>query len=179
MLEGLYYSEDFVSPDQEHDLLARIDSQSWNTELKRRVQHFGYRYSYSRGAVDPKDYLGPLPEWLAALSERLPFEPDQVIVNEYTPGQGISAHIDAMGSFGPMIATVSLGSQCVMQFKRAGHTHERPLRRRSLLVLSGAAREQWSHAIPGRKTDSIDGVPSARTRRVSVTFRTVIIRGGA
>lgn len=179
MIEGLYYRESFVSPREELDLLARIDAQSWSTELKRRVQHFGYRYNYLRGAIDANDYLGPLPEWLTSLAGRLPFEPDQVIVNEYNPGQGISAHIDATGSFGPMIATVSLGSQCLMQFKRAGETFERSLHRRSLLVLSGAAREKWTHAIPSRKRDIIDGVTYFRQRRVSVTFRTVLIRGGA
>lgn len=177
MIDGLHYRKDYVAPEDEVELLARIDAQHWMMDLRRRVQHFGYRYDYRRGAVGPNDYLGPMPEWLSILAERLPFEPDQAIVNEYMPGQGISTHVDALNSFGPMIATVSLGSQCVMQFKRAGHVRERLLERRSLLVLSGAAREHWAHAIQARKKDWIDGMTVERTRRVSVTFRTVIIRG--
>ena len=42
------------------------------------------------------------------------------------------------------------------------------------LVLRGEARYHWRHSIPARKTDVIDGVRVARTRRVSVTFRCVI-----
>ena len=41
-----------------------------------------------------------LPKWLQTLGRKLkeegymPTEPDQVIVNEYKPGQGIASHID-------------------------------------------------------------------------------------
>jgi alkylated DNA repair dioxygenase AlkB len=47
------------------------------------------------------------------------------------------------------------------------------LERGSLLVLAGAARYQWRHAIPGRKTDTVGGQGWTRGRRVSLTFRTV------
>ena len=42
-----------------------------------------------------------------------PFE--QAIVNEYEPGQGIAPHIDR-DCFGPVVATVSLGSAVNMDF---------------------------------------------------------------
>jgi alkylated DNA repair dioxygenase AlkB len=41
----------------------------------------------------------------------------QVIINEYTPGQGIAAHIDHKGSFGPIVASLSLLSGAVMDFQ--------------------------------------------------------------
>jgi alkylated DNA repair dioxygenase AlkB len=45
----------------------------------------------------------------------------------------------------------------------------------SLLVLSGEARFAWTHGIAARRFDVIDGVRTARARRVSLTFRTVVL----
>jgi alkylated DNA repair dioxygenase AlkB len=48
------------------------------------------------------------------------------------------------------------------------------LKPRSLLVLAGDARYRWKHGIPAREADVIDGQEVARSRRVSLTFRTVV-----
>jgi hypothetical protein len=45
----------------------------------------------------------------------------------------------------------------------------------SLLILADDARYKWRHAIPGRKNDRVDGQVIRRGRRVSLTFRTVIV----
>ncbi len=45
----------------------------------------------------------------------------------------------------------------------------------SLLVIKNDARYKWQHAIAARKTDKIDGQIFTRQRRVSLTFRNVII----
>src|SRR5690348_2233095 len=88
---GLTYRPDFLDADEETELIAVIDRQPWITELKRRVQHYGYRYDYKRRAVDESMRLGPLPDWLGGLLDRVSAEgglaqrPDQVIVNEYEP----------------------------------------------------------------------------------------------
>ncbi len=126
--------------------------------------------------------LGPLPDWLRPLALAvsgpglLDAVPDQVIVNEYRPGQGISAHVDCLPCFGPRIATLSLGAACVMRFRHPGTgTYvERALEPGSLRVLAGPARTDWRHEIPARKSDVVDGVRRARGRRVSVTFRTIV-----
>lgn len=41
---------------------------------------------------------------------------DQLIVNEYEPGQGINPHIDNIKLFKSDIASLSLGSDCIMIF---------------------------------------------------------------
>ena len=41
------------------------------------------------------------------------YEPDQVTVNEYLPGQGIAPHVDTHSAFEDGIASLSLGSSCV------------------------------------------------------------------
>lgn len=101
--------------------------------------------------------------------------PDQVIANEYLPGQGISAHVDCEPCFGADIASLSLISSCEMQFCGPGRGETRAviLPPRSLLVLGGEARQYWTHAIPARRSDLIDGVRTMRQRRVSLTFRTM------
>ncbi|KXN88990.1 hypothetical protein AN958_06452 [Leucoagaricus sp. SymC.cos] len=48
-----------------------------------------------------------------------PTQARQVILNLYTPGEGISPHVDLLKRFGDGIIGVSLGSGCVMRFTRA------------------------------------------------------------
>jgi alkylated DNA repair dioxygenase AlkB len=179
-IEGLSYGAGFVTAEEEAALIAAVDAEPWLDDLWRRVQHYGYRYDYRARAVDPSLRLGPLPMWVAFVVRRLvagghmPGAPDQLIVNEYQPGQGIGAHVDA-AAFGPVIASVSLGAPCVINFTEiAGEGRERlVLEPRSLLVLSGPARTRWKHGIPVRASDRIGGVDVPRGRRVSLTFRTV------
>lgn len=182
-IPGLTYIPDFITKEEEQSLLARIDDSPWLNDLKQRVQHYGYKYDYKSRAVNDDAYLGPLPEWLLPLSQRLfdegifPAAPDQVIVNEYEPGQGISAHIDCVPCFGNTIASLSLGSYCVMEFLNS-ITHEKRelfLEDRSLTILSNKARYEWAHAIPSRKTDIINGQKQYRLRRSSLTFRNMVI----
>lgn len=182
-ISGLNYVPDFITPAENDFLLSQIDQQPWLTDLKRRVQHYGYKYDYKARTFSNDAYLGPLPDWLASLSKKLhddsifPSVPDQVIVNEYLPGQGISAHIDCVPCFANTVASLSLGSPCIMDFSnpKTGEKKSIVLEDRSLIVLSGPARYEWQHAIPARKSDIIDGMKNERARRVSLTFRNVIV----
>lgn len=180
-VEGLKYAQEFISALDETALLAAVDAEAWLSDLKRRVQHYGYRYDYKARKVDPSLYLGSLPNWIHPLAARLvsgghmTTAPDQVIVNEYLPGQGISSHVDCVPCFGPVLCSLSLGSHCMMDLEcvENGENLSLLLEPRSLLVLSGDARYKWRHAIPGRKTDKFSGQVFRRGRRVSLTFRTV------
>ena len=169
MIAGLRYAAGFVAAPDAAALVAAIDAQPWLDDLARRVQHYGWRYDYRARRVAPDMYLGPLPAFLSALVARLDFAPDQAIVNEYVPGQGIAHHVDCVPCFGETIASASLLSRCEMEFRRGDTRHAILLEPGSLLVLSGEARYDWSHAIRARGSDH--GVP--RGRRLSVTFRTV------
>lgn len=179
--DGLTYLENYISEDEANRLVQEIDAAPWCTDLKRRVQHYGYRYDYKARQGRREDYLGPLPEVFQHLAQRLTDErhfqsiPDQVIVNEYEPGQGISAHIDCEPCFGATIASLSLLSACVMRFSSQAYSRQMDLylQPASLLVLNGDARHFWTHAIPARKTDVIEGQKHRRSRRLSLTFRTM------
>lgn len=178
---GASRTPDWITPPQEAALAAFLDAGDWSGELKRRVRHFGYRYDYRARSATLASRIGPLPEVLQGLAERLVVEglfaavPDQVIANEYFPGQGISAHVDCEPCFGDVVASLSLLSACEMQFAclESGETRAVMLPPRSLLVLAGPARSNWTHAILARRSDVSDGVRMMRGRRVSLTFRTM------
>jgi alkylated DNA repair dioxygenase AlkB len=178
---GLLYIESFVSPDEEAALVRAIDAAPWRDDLKRRVQHYGYRYDYAAKKAAEEMFLGELPDWVRSVAARLVAEaffespPDQAIVNEYEPGQGISPHVDRVDSFGPSVASLSLLSACEMRFSHVSSESEHALylAPRSLLVLREAARYEWRHSISGRVKDVRDGVAIPRSRRLSLTFRTL------
>lgn len=179
---GARLRRDLIDVDEEAALLAFLDAGDWSTELQRRVQHFGYRYDYKAGRVTADSYLGPLPPPVSRMAGRLVRAglmsgmPDQAIANEYRPGQGISAHVDCVPCFGDAIVSVSLLSSCEMVFRQRA-TAERMaviLPARSALLLTGPARYDWTHEIPARKSDRQGGIRIERSRRVSLTFRTMV-----
>ena len=181
-IPGLSYRPDLLKEAEQASLLAYVDAQPWLAALKRRTQHYGYPYDYTARTIDTSMRLGDVPEVFASVAAKMvaeglfPMTPDQVIVNEYLPGQGISAHVDCTPCFQDAIATVSLGWEYPMDFIRTadpGDVRTVLLERGSVLVFRGEARYDWKHRIRARLSD--DGV--RRQRRVSLTFRNVILAG--
>ena len=183
-IPGLRCIKNYITADRHDKLLAQVDEQPWLDDIKRRVQHYGFKYNYRARKVNYDMHIGELPRWLEELSKELykdkymPEVADQVIVNEYLPGQGISAHIDCEPCFKDTIVSLSLGSNCVMNFTNKLDRAKRIpiwLEPRSLVVMKGEARYQWLHSIPARGWDEWEREKHPRERRVSLTFRKVII----
>ena len=186
---GVVYEPEFLAIDECERLLADIDArdEQWRDDLQRRVQHYGWRYDYKARAVTEDMRLGPLPDFILPLAERLreggwfAETPDQVIVNEYEPGQGIAAHVDR-DCFGPAVATLSLGDRWPMRFTPPKSAMNRDMLELfldvgSMMVFTDAARTSWCHCILPRRGDPDgQGGHRKRRRRVSVTFRTVVER---
>jgi alkylated DNA repair dioxygenase AlkB len=155
----LAYFPAYVTEAEERDLAALIDLQPWDTQWRRRRQPYGA--SYGKGGITL-----PIPLWGRRLAERLfadgvtdtPF--DQMLVNEYLPGQGIALHRDHE-PFGRTVVSLSLLSPCVMDFRHrpTGRRERLLLEARSLLVLSDGARWDWEHGIAARKKDAWQGLP--------------------
>lgn len=179
-VSGLTYCRAFLAPEDQTRILAEVDGRPWLTDLKRRVQHYGYKYDYRARKIDPSMYVGPLPPFALEVAQQLIHQelidevPDQLIVNEYEPGQGITAHIDCAPCFKNTIVTVSLGSAYEMDFLsvESGEIRSILLELGSALVMQDEARYQWMHRIQARRSDK--GRP--RGRRVSLTFRNVILQ---
>lgn len=180
-ISGLTYYKDLLTIPDQLKLIKEIDSQTWGTSLSRRVQQYGYEYNYKNRSVDTFMYLGSLPAFLLLpaimMCERGLIEhmPDQAIINEYLPGQGIAAHIDCEPCFEDTIASISLGWAYGMDFipikKSQSNMKTLLLEVGSALILRGEARYKWMHRIQRAKHDS--GIP--RQRRISLTYRNVIL----
>ncbi|XP_009783080.1 alkylated DNA repair protein ALKBH8 homolog isoform X2 [Nicotiana tabacum] len=159
--------------------------------------------------VNANQYLGELPSFLSPILEKMSlFQKlgyaetvllDQLTVNEYPPGVGLSPHIDTHSAFEDLIFSLSLAGPCIMEFRKYStgvwltspdtlndeeaqnsEKSSKFLRRaiylppRSILLLSGEARYVWHHYIPHHKVDVVNDTRIRRaSRRVSFTLRKV------
>jgi alkylated DNA repair dioxygenase AlkB len=172
--EGFRLEPDFLSAAEESELVAYAASLSMGevrmhgVTAKRRVKQFGFHYSFdsfrlSAAAGIPPELL-PVRERAAALASVEPDDFAEALVTLYPPGAGIGWHRDAP-PFG-IVAGISLGAPCRMRFQR-GRGADRvtaavELPPRSIYLLTGPARKEWQHTIPGVKQT-----------RYSITFRTL------
>jgi alkylated DNA repair dioxygenase AlkB len=164
-ISGLSYFPEYVTSNEEADLL-------WDSSWARRRQFYGKTYGEGTSVGTP------VPDWAHFLIVRTqhdelterPF--DQMLVNEYLPGQGIALHRD-YEPFDRTVASLSLLAACVMDFRHidSGRRESLLLAPRSLLVLSDDARYRWEHGIARRKTDRWQGTVIPRRRRLSITLR--------
>ncbi|KAH7284552.1 hypothetical protein KP509_34G059500 [Ceratopteris richardii] len=135
-IPGLQLFKNFVNEDEEQELLAAVDKRPWQVLSKRRVQHYGYEFQYKIRNVDAMQNMGKLPEFtdcivkkisslpelLAAEEATLPL--DQLTVNEYAPGVGLSPHIDTHSAFEGAIISLSLAGPCIMEFRKYKMDHD-------------------------------------------------------
>jgi alkylated DNA repair dioxygenase AlkB len=177
--EGLVYRSDFVTVDEERELLDQLDAMEFREivmrgQTARRVtRHFGLDYDYETFKVTPTEPLPQELEWLRSRAAELVGTQAgalaEILITRYPPGAPIGWHRDAP-SFDKVIG-ISLGAAARMRFQR-GKAAEREvaelvLEPRSAYVLDGPARTQWQHSIP-----------PVKELRYSVTFRTLRARGG-
>ena len=196
-LHSVWLVPDWLTADDERDLLARCDAPSarWTRLHGRSVQRLG-------GVVHDKAGLlaAPLPKWALPLLERLRREVslfgevpllNHVLINAYEPGEGILPHQDGP-LYAPVVAIVSLGAQCVFTF--TPHASLQPgvaagpvrvlVPPRSLLLFAHDAYTTYLHGIDACAADDLRNVanppPEAGScvprigRRVSLTCRSVL-----
>ena len=176
---GLFIYPDFIDSAKEVELLHEIDSNTWMVDYLRRLQYYGYRNELDK-PYDLIPFPIQIPTQIYNLSQEivrqgiLDLQPDQVIINEYIPGEGIKPHKDR-AYYENQICGVNLGSGCIMRFIRGLNLEiiDVEIPRRSLYVMQDDARKKWSHGIPPRKKDKINGDFQHRERRVSITYRKV------
>jgi alkylated DNA repair dioxygenase AlkB len=179
-IRGLTHTPGFVTASEGQALLDAIDGEPWRPQELRRVQHYGYAHDNGAKRIDGSMCLGELPPWSTTVVERLRAHTraNQLTVDEYRPGQGSRSHVENIPCYGDVIATITLGSTCVVTLDRTGRRdrYDHPLTPGSLVLLDGAARFFWRHGIRARKLDVIDGRTVRRTRLVTLTFRRVLER---
>ena len=171
IIDGLKYYPDFISADEERDLLGHLQTmdlapfrfQGWTGN--RKTQSFGWRYDFDDASFQPAE---PIPDWLTSLRDKAAaMAGDQIahaLVARYDPGAGIGWHKDR--SVFDRVVGVSLLSPAILRFRQrrsSGFTRfNLPVEPRSAYRLAGEARYDWEHRIvPG---DAL---------RFSITFRTM------
>lgn len=175
--EGFEYTPDFITEQEENDLLKFIYTLNLKTfvfqgfEAKRRVKSFGYDYhfdarSLQKGLQIPEIFM-PLIHKVAQHLQIQPTEFKEVLVTEYPPGSVINWHRDAPPF--SIIAGISLLSGCRFRLRPLEKENQSrqnilnvPVGRRSLYVLRDQARENWQHSIA-----------PVNQQRYSITLRTL------
>ena len=170
--EGFRYEENLLSLDQERALIASFKHLPFREFEyrgflgKRRTVSFGWRYDFNGGGLqkteDMPAFLLPVREQAAAFAGMPPELLQQVLLTEYKPGVQIGWHKDR-SVFGEVVG-ISLLSRCTFRMRRKlGTKWERAsivAEPRSAYLLSGPARTEWEHSIPG-----------VEALRYSITFR--------
>jgi alkylated DNA repair dioxygenase AlkB len=175
--EGFVYLPDFINCQEEEQLLSFIAKLPLETflfhgfEAKWKVLSYGYNYHFDSRSISPGN---PIPAEFKFLLERVsehtrvrPEAFKEVLVTEYPSGAMINWHRDAPPF--QSIADISLAADCNFRLQpyakrlgKRGRTLSLSVRRRSLYVISGAARSAWEHrTAPVKQT------------RYSITLRTL------
>ncbi|KAK9867667.1 hypothetical protein WJX84_002914 [Apatococcus fuscideae] len=175
---GLSLIEDFVDPTEEEEILREVGAGDWELLARRRVRHFGYKFEYEARNVDVSKPIEPMPALVQSLMQRMRAMPgmpalDQLTVNDYPLGVGLSPHIDTHSAFQGAICSLSLAGPTVIEFRRDGVHRALRLPARSLLIMADEARLAWQHYIPHRKSDIVNSIIIPRGHRISLTFRQV------
>ncbi|KAF8387841.1 hypothetical protein HHK36_026502 [Tetracentron sinense] len=206
-INGLWLCRDFLSPKRQSSLLSEIENEAWFTEASHnQAMRFGDLPTWAtelsqcvREAICFSEYVPGCADLAvchedtkkACLlpSDLLWREPlfDQLIVNVYQPGEGISGHVDLM-RFEDGIAIISLESMCVMHFTRVEteafnvENKEKEdflnmkipvyLTPGSLVLMWAEARYLWKHEINRKPGFQVwEGQEIHQQRRTSITLR--------
>lgn len=176
-IPGFEYGEDFISPEEEKELLDIISGIELHTfifqgfEAKRKVASFGFDYSFdkkalSKGKPIPKEF-DPLIEKTAQRFSIPINEIAELLIIEYPPGAVVNWHRDAPPF--DAIAGISLKTDCTFKFRPydkskqgRGSVRSYPLKKRSVYLMKGEVRSDWEHSTaPVKET------------RYSITLRTL------
>ena len=173
--EGLAYQPDFLSPDEEPGLLARLGALPFKPfEFhgflgKRQTISFGWSYKFDGSGLGTAE---PIPDWLHPVRARAqafaglaPGALEHALLVKYEEGAGLGWHRDRP-VFGDVIG-ISLRSPAPLRFRRRqGPKWQRftlIAAPRSIYLLRGPSRSEWEHSLT-----------PVETLRYSITFRTLL-----
>ena len=172
--EGLRYKADFLSAEEERDLIALVAALPFRPFEyqgflgKRETVSFGWSYRFDGSGLAE---AAPIPAWLLPVRARAAafagLEPGalvQALVIRYGEGAGLGWHRDRP-VFDDVIG-LSLLSAAPLRFRRKqGEKWQRftlPTEPRSIYLLRGPARTEWQHSL----------VP-VTALRYAITFRSM------
>jgi alkylated DNA repair dioxygenase AlkB len=175
--DGFSYQPDFLSLEEETELCKAIYLLDLHPmifqgfEAKRKVQSFGYDYSFDRRSLSKGQDIPDEFNWLVEkVSAKLGIAAEEfaeLLVTEYPPGAVINWHRDAPPF--DIVAGISLMTDCSFRLRPYDKSLQGRqsiisllVQKRSLYLLSGASRSEWEHSIA-----------PVKQKRYSVTLRTL------
>ena len=177
--KGLFYRENYLTQ-EEHDKMFDF--------LQNNFSWDGQIYNYRKQIFEDK--FEPIPDWLQIYTRRLVLdkifddEPNQIIINKYRQignrNWSIPPHIDSAELFGKVIASITLGNACIVEFCKAHHEQDAEIiktiavKPRSIYFMTGESRYNYYHRIPDKKYNNAIDPKSEENVRISLTFRNVL-----
>ena len=175
--EGLDTLRGYLTEEQQLGILEELSHFEFSQYVGKTCLEFGHNYSFYIN--EPTAEF--MPPKIKLLSDRLVKDgvlkeeerPDHILVNKYTPGQGIHSHIDD-DWYTDGIASITLMSGAAIEFRRERkndyyktnpHLEEKYKDNTllecgtgyfdpgSLFVMNGESRYAYKHEIKRRKTD--------------------------
>ncbi|XP_076017368.1 alpha-ketoglutarate-dependent dioxygenase alkB homolog 4 [Genypterus blacodes] len=163
---GVFLWENFISEEEEMELIKKMDQDVWSqSQSGRRKQDFGPKVNFKKQKVRLGGFNG-LPALSRDLMLRMQeeptlsgFQPVEQCNLDYQPqrGSAIDPHLDDSWLWGERLVTINMLSDTTLTMSlekglpELGLTDEVQvavhLPRRSVVVLYGAARLRWKHAI--------------------------------
>jgi len=185
---GLCLIYNFLSEDEEKKLLTAIENLPWatNRAQTRRVQLYVPWKEEPKFVIVPKPQITPLPVEAKAIGEKIiqlgknnftnwdwdryKISEDkfcELQINEYNMSDALGFHKDNPIAYTEVICGVSLMADCWIHYQYLMQEVKVLIPKRSVYLLTGAARYKWKHGIP---PDSLVG----GDKRISLTFRKVL-----
>ncbi|KAF2199518.1 hypothetical protein GQ43DRAFT_464751 [Delitschia confertaspora ATCC 74209] len=126
---NFYYIPNFITEEEEVSILQKIPSQRWVTLSHRRLQAHPSTLTANNtllGAPLPAYLVKPIIESFKELGvfKITPHkEPNHVLINEYSKGEGIMPHEDG-SAYAEVVATVSLGASICLELSEKKPSEE-------------------------------------------------------
>ncbi len=176
---------------EENDMYMQIlEGESNNPNVSKQIHtatEYGWKFLPATIKL-PEDYLGEYPEWLEKLWQKIIFHannniehfpknayPDNVLINKYEPGDGCNSHVDQINFWDNWVVGVSFGSGCTFEFMNDFNKKiEIYIPSGSIYIMIDDARYKWKHGITFSQIDIYYGEIIPRTKRISLTFRTMM-----
>jgi len=110
-------------------------------------------------------------------------KPDHIIINKYKQNGNriwsIPPHIDSPHFFGDIIASLTLGNLCIVEFYKAHHDSDqlilvKKVLPKSLYVMTDESRYVYYHRIPDRRYNEKRSLEEKSNTRISLSFRNLV-----
>ena len=120
----IYYIPSLISADNQSSIITLLHESQWTTLKTRQLQCYGNSNNDNDSNGDSTTVNGRIPLWMEGIIDHLVAigifpqmsRPNHVLVNRYSPNQGILHHVDGP-KYTPIVAILSLMSPCMISFK--------------------------------------------------------------